>query len=244
MKVLILDDEINCRETLISFLQKSHIPDLEIKEAENVQSAVEVLNVFKPDLALLDINLGDGTSFDVLNRLQSVSFKIIFISAYDDYAIKAFKYNALDYILKPINPIEFKIALEKIRDEEKADKRQLRSLSESLDSKELNKLVLKDTKAIHFVRIEDIIQCRSESNYTVFSLIDSSEIVISKTLAEYDTLLKGRGFFRTHRSHLINLHHIKKYDKREGGYIEMTNTDQVPLARNKKEIFMQVVNRL
>jgi two-component system LytT family response regulator len=244
MKIFLLDDEVNSRDTVVTFLKKYIGTDVIIKEANSVASGLEMLASYRPDLAILDINLGDGTSFDILSRLDRIDFKIIFISAYDEYAIKAFKFNALDYILKPINPLEFQEAIKKVEATGNVDKRQLDELHQSLQKEKLSKLILKDTQAIHFVDIAEIIQCKSESNYTLFSIKGGSELIISKTLGEYEELLRGRGFFRSHRSHLINLHQIKKFDKREGGYIEMTNGNQVPLSRTKREIFLKLIERI
>lgn len=244
MRIFLLDDEQNSRETIKAYLAKSRIITPEIVEAHNVNSGLKALKEFHPDLAILDINLGDGTSFDLLSRLDDIKFKIIFISAYDEYAIKAFKFNALDYILKPVNPLEFNAAIEKTLNEAHTpDKEQLQNFHETISSQDFNKIVLRDSQAIHFIDIHDIIHCQSENNYTVFSTIEE-KITISKTLAEYEEILRGKGFFRSHRSHLINLRQVKKFDKREGGSIEMSNGERIPLARNKKELFMKLIDKL
>jgi len=245
MNILIVDDEQNARETVKAYLKKTPLAKATIEEADSIDSTLKALDNFKPDLALLDINLSDGTSFDLLSRLDQIHFKIIFISAHDEYAINAFRFNALDYILKPINPLEFSEAIKKVM---AADilptKDQLSSLNQSISEKSSNRLVLKDSQSIYVVDIKDIIHCKSESNYTVFYLEDGSQITISKTLAEYEELLRGKGFFRPHRSYLINLYQIKKYDKREGGFIQMKNNENVPLSRGKKDIFMQLIEKL
>ncbi len=243
MNVFLLDDEKNARETVKAYLSRSTLSISSIQEASSVSEGLETLAQFKPDLAFLDINLPDGTSFDLLSQLDSIDFKIVFISAYDEYAVKAFKFNALDYILKPINPLEFKAALDKVPTQESPLSQQIEHLHQTISSKEFNKLVLRDSQSIHFVDVEDIVQCKSENNYTIFALKED-QIVISKTLGEYEELLRGKGFFRAHRSHLINMRQISKYDKREGGYIKMNNGESVPLARNRKEIFMQLIDRI
>jgi len=245
MRVFLLDDESNALKTVKAYLNKTSLKGAAIKEASTIDEAIEVLSTFSADLALLDINLAGGTSFDLLSRLDKIDFKIIFITAYDEYAVKAFKFNAIDYILKPINPLEFNAAIEKVLESgQSVNKDQLKQFNETISTGSTNKLILKDNKAMHFVRISDIVQCKSESNYTLFSLVDGSEIIISKTLAEYEELLRGKGFFRSHRSHLINLHQIKKYDKREGGFIQMNNKENVPLSRGKKDVFMQLIEKL
>ena len=247
MKIFLLDDEANARETVKAYLQR--VPGLnpEIREADSIANAKEVLANYQPDLALLDINLQDGTSFDLLSILDpdSISFKIIFISAHDDFAIKAFKFSAVDYILKPVNPIEFQTAINKALVESLPTlPDQINHLRQDIQTRKTDKVVLKDNQAIHIVPIDSILYCESMSNYTAFNLEDSSKITISKTLGEFEDLLRGNRFFRSHRSYLINLDKIKKYDKREGGTIQMSNNDSVPLARNKKEIFIKFLDQL
>ena len=250
MKVLLLDDEINARETIKAYLKRFPAVDFEIREAEDIKEAYIQFKDFRPDLALLDINLRQGTSFDFLSLigLDEVDFKVIFISAFDSYAVKAFKFNAIDYILKPVNPIEFNQAIQKATHltEDLISKAQLQNLQHNLADHHRNfdKIVLRDQQQIQLVRTQDIVYCRSENNYTVFHMVDGTELVISKTLKEYEDLLKKKHFFRTHRSHLINLDHFKKYDKREGGSILMQDGATIPLARNKKDIFMRVIEEI
>jgi two-component system LytT family response regulator len=243
MNILLLDNERSARETIKAYLKKFDFEKPVIEEASSIKEAELILQRFDPDLGILDINLDEGTSFYLLSRIPEIDFKIIFVSAYDQYAVKAFKFNALDYILKPINPMEFNAALEKSLSSPKTNQAQLQGFTETINQKRFDKLVLRDSKAIHFVKIDEIIHCKSESNYTSF-ITENGEIVISKTLGEYEDLLRTKGFFRSHRSHLINLHQIKKFDRRDGGTIQMTNDEHVPLARNKKEIFMKLIDTM
>ncbi len=242
MNILLLDNEKSARETIKAYLFKFGFDKLCIEESSSIEEAEAVLKRFSPDLGILDINLDEGTSFDMLSRLPEINLKIIFVSAYDQYAIKAFKFNALDYILKPINPLEFNAALEKSLSSPYTEPAQLQGFTDTINRKQFDKLVLRDSKAIYFVKVDEIIHCKSESNYTSF-VTEKGEIVISRTLGEYEDLLRSKGFFRSHRSHLINMHQIKKFDKREGGTIQMVNDEHVPLARNKKEIFMKLIDK-
>lgn len=249
MKILILDDESHARQLIRSFIDQIKEICFEIREASTLEEAMNQLKSFEPDVAFLDINLKEGTSFDLLNLigLDRVRFKVIFITAYDVYAIKAFKFNAIDYILKPIDPTEFDHAFKKaINCELNTHLVQLTSLQQHLqgDREANDQLVLKDHQQIQLVNIDDIVHCTSENNYTAFHFTDDSHLVISKTLKEYEDLLKKKRFFRTHRSHLINFKHFKKYDKRDGGYIQMSNGTIIPLARNRKEIFLKVLDML
>ena len=247
MRIFLLDDEPNARETIKSYLQNSSLEYSELREAESIESAVEVLKTYQPDLAFLDINLPDGLSFDLLARigLHNINFKIIFISAYDTYAIKAFKFNAIDYILKPVDPQEFNLSIQRASDNLQSQE-QLANLQEDFTNQAhtLNKLVLKDHQSIRIVDIDEIVKCQSENNYTLFSLTDGEQILITRTLKEYEEILKGKLFFRPHKSHLINLKHLKKYDKADGGVIEMSDGSSVPLSRFKKDIFMKVLDQL
>ncbi|RED95588.1 LytR/AlgR family response regulator transcription factor [Marinoscillum furvescens] len=247
MKVLLLDDEAGARATIKSYLQNTQVPPEEIREADSVSSALELLNDWQPDLALLDINLPDGLGFDVLARLglDRIRFKVIFISAYDTYAIKAFKYNAIDYILKPVDPLEFEQsvarALKALQTTE-----QFRNLQGDFTGapKALNKLVLKDHQSVRLVAIDEIVRCQSENNYTLFFLTSGEELLITRTLKEYEELLKGRLFFRPHKSHLINLKHLLRFDKADGGSIHLSDGSTVPLSRFKKEVFLQLLDQL
>lgn len=248
MRVLLLDDERNARETIKVYLDRFPHIDFKIREASNISEAYDHLKDFQPDFALLDINLQQGTSFDFLSLvgLEAINFKIIFITAFNDYAVKAFKFNAIDYILKPVNPMEFNEAIKKVigQVEMTDSKLQLKNLHSHITNNAVgfDKIVLRDQQQIRIVAVQDIVYCRSEDNYTIFHMLDGSEIMISKTLKEYEDLLKGRHFFRTHRSHLINLNLLKVYDKREGGSILMSDGSSIPLARNKRDIFMRVLD--
>ncbi|MDW3193158.1 MAG: LytTR family DNA-binding domain-containing protein [Cytophagales bacterium] len=243
MNVFLLDNEKSARETIKAYLDKSSLQDYTLAEASSIQEAITVLKKFQPDLAILDINLDEGTCFDLLGQLDHIDFKIIFVSAYDQYAIKAFRFNALDYVLKPINPPEFFEAINKSVNSPFAQHEQLQGFSETIVEKKFDKIVLRDSQAIHFIKIDELIHCRSESNYTAF-ITEHEELVISKTIGEYENLLREKGFFRSHRSHLINLHQIKRFDKRDGGSIQMSNDELVPLARNKKDVFMKLIDQM
>ncbi|MBU2914467.1 LytR/AlgR family response regulator transcription factor [Reichenbachiella agariperforans] len=249
MRVLILDDEPSARQTLLSYVTKN-IPEVETKEASSIDSAFEALHNFQPDLALLDINLAEGvTSFDFLAHLtpEQLTFKIIFVSAHNEYAIKAFKFNAIDYILKPINPFEFKAAIDKVlKENHPTEETQIKSLSDSLKIKnqQLRRIVLKDQNSIQIVDIDEIYYCKSDSNYTIFALQQGKEAVVSRTLKDYESILREVGFYRPHRSYLINMNYLRKYDKREGGTIEMVDGTFIPLARAKKESFLAALNSI
>lgn len=239
MKVFVLDDETRARKTTIAYVKRMLGSGCEIREAGDIDAAIDVLATYRPDIAFLDVMLGEGTSFDFLGTLDHIHFKIIFITAHDSFAIKAFKFSAVDYLLKPINPLEFKAAIEKAVASTAPQKEQLQGLAAMIDDKRLQKIILKDHQAMHFVEVDTIIYCRSDNSYTTFTTT-TDQIVISRSIGEYEDMLSQSDFFRSHRTCLVNLHHIKKVEKKEGGMIEMSNGDIVPLARNRKEALLRI----
>ncbi len=243
MKAVIIDDESNVRETTRKLLE-AFVPGIIILgEADGVVEGEKLIEKVNPDLIFLDIEMTDGTGFDLLNRFPKRSFKVIFITGHNDYAIKAFKFSALDYILKPVDPDDLVRATEKVFKE--SDQRtsgiQQEALAENLSNKEYKKLVLRDQDSVYLVTIEEIVQCTADGNYTHFFLIDGRKITISTTLKEYEALLTPSNFFRCHQSHLINLRYFERLDKREGGIIHLKNGGMAPLATRKKE---QLLERL
>lgn len=245
--ILVLDDEENARLTVKSYILRK-FDQAQIHEAGDIETALEIVKRNQIDLAFLDIHLGNGTGFDFLNQVPPalLIFKVIFVSAHDEFGVKAFKYNALDYILKPINPIEFNAALDKVENQLPPHALQLDNLQNSFKqpTQSLKKIVLKDQNSVQLVAVDDIVYCKSENNYTTFHLKDRTSILISQTLKEYEQILKDRNFFRAHRSFLINLDLFKKYDKRDGGVIVMDDDTNIPLARGKKEILFQILDKL
>ncbi len=241
MNILILDDESHARVSVKSYLNRFMGVDYSFWEADNIEDAVKITENQPVDLAFLDIHLGQGTSFDFLARFDQIPFKIIFISGHNEYAVKAFRFNAVDYILKPIEPREFEEALEKAKDALPLSNQLLDKLTADMTSDDIPKIVLRDIQSVYFVEVKEIVYCQSENNYTTFFLRDGSQITISKTLKGYETLLRPSGFFRTHRSYLINLKMIRSFDKKEGGSIKMVDGSTIPLARNKRETFAKLM---
>ncbi|MDX9881754.1 MAG: LytTR family DNA-binding domain-containing protein [Prolixibacteraceae bacterium] len=248
LKVLIVDDEEHVRAMLVNILQ-SFCPDLEIVgQAGDVAGAVSKIKELKPDLALLDINLPDGNGFDVLKAFSKVDFSVIFVTAYDEYAVKAFKCSALDYILKPFNIDELVETIEKAR-ESIANKNLAKKIAAFLDNLNSNspdekKIVLKTQESIHIVKVSTIIRCESFHNYTEFHIAGAKKLVVSKTLKEYETLLCGFGFFRVHQSHLINVNYINRFDKTDGGYLVLADGSQVPVAKRKKDELLHLFEKM
>lgn len=240
-KVLIIDDEKRTRE-LIAKMIRSFNTDVEIiTEGENVQSGIKAIDDHNPDIVFLDIQMPDGTGFDVIRSAKNRNFQVIFITAHEEYAIKAIKFSALDYLLKPVDPVELKTALDKainMISENKNDK-QYDALQFNMLPDEKRRLVLKTHESIHVINLEDIIRCEADRNYTSFFLVGGKKILVSKTLKEYETLLSAHNFLRIQQSHLVNVNYVDRYDKKNGGAVVMKDQSEVPLSPAKRETFFK-----
>ncbi len=231
---LIVDDEKGNREYLAGLLEK-HCPAItEVRMASSATAALALLESAVPDVVFLDIEMPGGSGFDFLNQAGSVDFRIIFVTAYDAYALRAIKYSALDYLLKPVDPDELVKAVEKL-DENKPEKKRLDLLAHNLKNKEDRRIALSTQDEVIFVRIEEIIRLQGEANYTRIYLENDPPVLLSGNLGHFERLLQDDRFYRSHQSHLINSGHIRKYVKTEGGYFLMSDESQVPVARMKKD---------
>lgn len=244
VRTIIIDDELQGRKTLRNFIGK-YCPNVEIVgEAESVKSGVEAVILHSPDLILLDINLPDGTGFDLLEKLPKMDFKVIFVTAYNQHAIKAFKYSAIDYILKPIDPDLLVEAISKVKKDDRLSEIEKKLEALLSNRKSVEKLALPSSNGILLVKIDDIIRCESDSNYTNIFLINKQKILVTKTLKDYDDILSDVGFFRIHKSHLINLRYVKQYIKGEGGYVIMEDNSQVEVSRRRKDEFVTALKSI
>lgn len=245
MRAIIVDDEENIRNMIRQILADD-CPQVElVGEAGGVEAAASLIKDLKPDLVLLDIRLEDGTAFDLLDRFERKDFRVIFITAFEEYALKAFKMSAVDYILKPVDADELATAIEK------ADQlilsqldRQLQILFANLNDSSRNrkKIVLKTLEKIYFIGTSDIIYCESDSSYTFFHLLDGQRLVVSKALKEYEEMLNDFGFYRPHKSFLVNMGHIQAFDKADGGYIIMRGDARIPVSSRKRDDFLKMVD--
>jgi two-component system LytT family response regulator len=213
-------------------------------EAGSVSEAFDVISKKVPELLLLDINLPDGSGFDLLKRFDKINFKVIFITAFEEYAVRAFRYSALDYIMKPVQASELIAAVERAGESIEKDQMsmKLNALLSNIDK--LKKIVLKTAESIHIIQVEDIVRCEADVNYTHFYLSNGKHLIVSRPLKEYDELLEPAGFFRTHQSHLINLEHILRYDRSEGGTLVMDDESAVPVSSRKKEALFSIFEQL
>lgn len=239
-KTLIIDDEVRGCLSLQKMLQHTST-DIEVSGlAHSGTEGLEKIEELKPDLVFLDIQMPDMTGFGMLEKLENINFDIIFTTAYDQYAIKAFRYSAVDYLLKPIDMDELKEALNKFRSRKDGTQppqhQQLNTLFQQVT---LKKITLPTQEGLLFVNIDDIIRLQSTSNYTTFYLGNKKSIVVSKTLGEFESILEPHHFYRTHNSHIINLGHIEKYIKGEGGTVIMTDKTEIEVSRRKKDDFLK-----
>ena len=245
-RVLIVDDELQSR-SLVRKLLLDNFPALIIEEAESVNSAIEKINHFMPGLVFLDVQMRGETGFDLLDKIGKVHFGIIFTTAHSEFAVKAFRYSAMDYLMKPIDAEEFNSAVEKALQRIKRDHPSqpeqvdyLRQLKK--EQKIPEKLTIPTPEGFLFVSISDILYCHAIGNYTEFHLIGNRKLLSSYTLGYYDDLLTDQNFFRIHRSYLINLKHIKMYKKSGGGSVIMNDGGEIEISRSNKEAFLKLFN--
>lgn len=242
INAVIIDDEQDAQITLMRFVQM-HCPNVNIVGvAGGVQEGLKLLSSKEVDLVFLDIKMNDGTGFDLLKKLPEINFNLIFTTAYDEFALKAFKYSAIDYLLKPIDPIELQEATQRL--EKKNDKNTASSvdgLFEIYKENKFDKIAIPSVDEFHFVRMTDIIRCEASSNYTIIYLNTGKKIVAPKTLKEFEELLAPEGFFRVHQSHLINLKHTNQFLKTKN-LIRMSDNSEVEVSRRKKTLFMDLIN--
>lgn len=248
IKAVIVDDSPEARESLSADLKRWCSETVKIAgEAGSMKEGLKVLRELKPDVVFLDIQLGDGDGFSLLEQLGETSTKVIFTTGMDNYGIRAIKFSALDYLLKPVDPDELVAAVEKLEGEQKKQSisENLKLLAEHLrptgESSKLKRLALNSSDRVQVVNIADIIRCESERNYTTFFLKDKKQIVVTKTLKEYEELLEPNGFVRVHHSHLINLEHLKEFVKHDGGYALMDDNAQVPVSVRKRDDLMHAL---
>ncbi len=245
-KALIIDDENRTREFIAKMINSFGLDVLAIPAGENVQSGIKAIEELKPDIVFLDIQMPDGTGFDVLKSIKEKNFEVIFITAHEEFAIKAIKFSALDYLLKPIDPEELKAAVEKAIKaiEDKKDDSQFDALQNNILPNQKKRLVLKTQESVYVVELHEIIRCEADRNYTSFFLSSGKKILVSKTLKEYETLLSNSNFLRVQQSHLVNLDYVDRYDKGNGGSVVMKDGSEVPLSPAKREIFFKIIENL
>lgn len=242
LRAIVIDDNQEIRKKNCTLIKANCANVTIIGQADSVESGIKIIRQLSPDIVFLDIEMPDGTGFDLLQELSPITFKTIFITGYEDFAIRAFRFSAIDYLLKPLNVNELVEAVKKA--EEQLSKEifdvKLNNLFANLERpKNLQNLILKTSDKIYSVNIQDIVNCESDKNYTTFYFINAPKLVVSTNLKEYENLLAPFNFFRTHQSHLINMAYFDHYIKTDGGNtIVMKNKVAIPLSVRKKEDFL------
>ena len=240
---IIIDDELKGRIALSQKL-RDYCSDVRlVGEAENGEDGIKLIEKLKPDIVFLDIEMPRMNGFDMLLRLPQKNFDLIFTTAYDQYAIKAIKYAAFDYLLKPIDIEELKMAISRSNNLQNGNtEKKLEVLDQNLHGKtNLNKIAIPSMDGLLFFNINDIVHLEASNNYTTIYFMNHPKLLTSKTLKDFEELLPPDIFFRTHHSYLVNLNYIKRYIKGDGGQIEMQNGTYIDVSRRKKEDFLEAM---
>lgn len=240
LTAVLIDDMPSALEMLQNDLQL-YFPEIEIiGTAKSVVEGAKLLQRHKPDILFLDIMLGDGTGFDILEIVPNLHSKIIFVTASDEYAIKAFKFAAIDYVLKPYSQEDLELSITKAKSQITPGREQLEVLKNTVayPSKKPKKISLNTLDKIIVVALNEIIRCKSDNNYTEFFFENGSKLLVTKTLKYYADILKEYHFLRVHQSHLINIQYIKEYIKSDGGYLMLKDNSSIPVSvRKRPEVF-------
>lgn len=247
IKALIVDDERNNCDNLANLLNE-YCPEVEVVgKCYSAAHAYKDLQTLSPHLVFLDVEMPGGSGFDLLEKLHQPNFEVIFVTAFDQYAIRALRLSAIDYLLKPVDILELQSAVAKVRkemhDSEAHNQLITNYQQNNVKQGQLKQIALPTADRILFVRISEIVRCQAEGNYTHIFLIDGTKLLVSKTLREYNDLLLQEDFARVHQSHLVNINHIRSFEKREGGYLKMTNGDAVSVSRQRKEHVLQLLKK-
>ena len=237
LKAIIIDDEPDCVR-LLALQLKMYCKEVDVVASctESVEG-IEKIRTYQPDIVFLDIEMPVMNGFQLLEKLSNIDFSLVFVTAYDEFAVKAFRFNAMDYLLKPIDGKELKRVVEKAS-QSRPRVQQIQSVKQQLQNSDKqwpDKIALPYQNGVVFTEISKVLYCMAESNYTRFFISDGQQYLVSKTLGDIQEILEERNFLRVHRQYLVNLDQIRKYVRGDGNYIEMTNDVMIPVARNRKE---------
>jgi two-component system LytT family response regulator len=240
IKTLIIDDELKSQSTLHKLLEE-YCSEVEvIGFAHNVKSGIEAIDSLKPDLVFLDISMPDGDGFEVLEKVENRDFEVVFTTAFNDYAIKAFQFSALHYLLKPINYMELQDAVNRYQNnhQEVDLNERIKILCDSLNNHH-QKIILPTSNGLRIIELNQIIRCEADGSYTKFFLSDESVLMVSKVLSNFEEILPQEIFCRVHSKHLVNLNYISQYVKGRGGRIILSNKKEVEVSESKKKDFLK-----
>lgn len=243
IKAILIDDERNAIE-MLEWLMKTYCPDVSIvTTCQSAQEGIHAIAQHHPDVIFLDIEMPKMNGFDMLEKINDIDFAIVFTTAYDQFAVRAFRYSALNYLLKPVDPEDLQSTIKRLKEKMGApSKEQLELLFQNLLGKQnqVERIALSTADGLVFVQTNTITYCKADSNYTVVVLADGRNIVVAKTLKEIDETLSGKDFFRVHNSYLVNINHISKFVRGDGGYILMPDKTQITISRSKRDEFFQL----
>lgn len=242
LRTMVIDDEQDAIDFLSGAIER-YCPDTEVVgSATNVRDGLREIALKHPDLVFLDIAMPSGSGFDLLNQMPDRNFEVVFVTAYNEHAIRAFRYSAIDYLLKPVDISELVTAVGKVNQSvTRSNMNLVNVLLENLKTGTPSKLSLPTAMGFEYVLIDDIIRIEADRSYCSFFLTRQRRFLVSRCLNDYHQLLDCNQFFRIHHSHLINMQHVKAYVRSDGGYVEMSDASQVPVSRNKKDFFLQAM---
>lgn len=249
MKILIIDDESKARSLLRNIVYQISRHEFELFEAENLAEGVALINQHQPSLVFLDIEMPDEQGTEILNYFEpnEINFELVFTTAYSEYALTAFEMNAIDYILKPIRPKRVLEVIEKVKTNfnQREIQEKLAELNSSLKNKTFQKLGVPVQDGIYFIHLKDIIRLEADGMYSKIFSVNKEPLFISKPLKFFSYLVKSDNlFFRPHRSHIVNIQYLKQYVRRDGNYILLDNDDLVPISKEKKDEFLNLIANL
>ena len=246
IKAVIVDDELNCVE-MLEWLIKTYCPVVNVVAmCTSGEKGIEAIMKHRPDVVFLDIEMPKMNGFDMLEKFDSLFFDVVFTTAYNKFAIKAFRYSALNYLLKPVDPEDLQSTIKKLEEKKSSvGKEQLNLLLENMKnlSAPVQRIALSTGDGLIFVNTADIMYCQAESNYTNVVMAKGNKVLIAKTLKDIDETLSGKDFFRVHNSYLVNINHIKKFVRGDGGYILMNDDTHITIARSKREEFFDMFSK-
>ena len=248
IRAILIDDEVNCTD-ILSIQIKKYCPNVQVVTICNsAKEGIEKIKLHQPDVVFLDIEMPHMNGFRMLELLAPLSFEVVFTTAYDEFAIKAFKVCAIDYLLKPIDKNELVEAVRKVETKKSGSKNSSNQMTELLKmiswQSQEKKIALPTNEGILFLKPSDVIRCESDSNYTYVLLANGEKICVTKTLKQVEESLHGFSFFRVHQSHLVNLNHVIKYHRDDGGYIVTTDGSTITIARQRKEGFLEMFSKI
>ncbi len=243
VRICLIDDESLCRDALRIFLETGCPEAAIVGEADSLARGVALIQQIQPDLLLLDVDLGDGTGFDLLNHFPQPSFRVIFTTAHDEFALRAFRYSAVDYLLKPVDPEELVAAVRRVQvpGDAPARQRQLQQLSHNTSTRTFERITLNTGSGLLFIQTAEISRLEAQGNYSFVFLENGERHLAAQSLATFEEMLPAPPFFRAHQSHIVNTRFVRKLAKDDGDSLWMTDKAVVPLARRRKDAFLEMM---